>query len=64
MPKQKTIKGYKGFNKDPKAKGRYASKHTDSQGYCGVELFKAIPFTEMLEIDMKAIEEEAYAEDE
>jgi hypothetical protein len=67
---------YRGFNKEPSDKGRYASlKEPDrvldngniiKTKHYGVELIKEIPLSEIISdgFDMGALEKEVYAEDE
>jgi hypothetical protein len=41
---KKVLEVYKGFNKNPKARGRYASITTEGDEYCGVRLVMNISF--------------------
>lgn len=47
---QELFEAYRGFNKNPKAKGRYAArKIRDNNGYRGVVLIKEIPLNDIKE---------------
>lgn len=54
---------YIGFNKDPKANGRYADKATDNQGYCGVALKKEFPLESITTMSIENILDEMKEQD-
>lgn len=54
----KKLEIYKGFNKNPNAKGRYADHYAydDDHRYCGVALVKEIPLNKIFKGKIKVIE--------
>jgi hypothetical protein len=66
----KTLEIYKGFNKNPKAPGRYAAlSEPGNSGYYGVRLFRTLALSELYKSDIDAeklaeqIEEQASEEE-
>ena len=53
----KKLEIYKGFNKNPNAKGRYANHYAydDDKRYCGIALVKEIPLNKIFKGKIKVI---------